>query len=196
VSTSRFFGILFFSAALYAQMPAPNQVAGFDGQYPTQMLMHPPPDDIEPGFLPDAPDLDSFPPPPKPISGVVSVHELEHPIPAKALRAAYHAQKFSKKHKIAKAIEELQKAIRIAPYYRDAYCNLGVQYARTGRLEDARAEFQKAIEIGPPAALIYADLALTFSEIGNRQQAAFYARKALEIDPGDSIARALASEAQ
>jgi Flp pilus assembly protein TadD len=127
----------------------------------------------------------------QPISGVVSLGELQHPVSKKALRAAYQAQQFSNAHHSSKAIAQLQKAIRIDPFFRDAHCNLGVEYARAGRLTDARAEFQKALDIGPPAAPIYADLALTSVAVAEFDQAVAFARKALELDPHDSAAQML-----
>jgi len=62
-----------------------------------------------------------------PNSGVVSLRELQHPVPKKAARAAYQAQQFSTAHKSTQAIAKLEEAIRIDPSYRDAHCNLGVE---------------------------------------------------------------------
>jgi tetratricopeptide (TPR) repeat protein len=127
----------------------------------------------------------------QPISGVVSLRELQHPVPKKALLAAYQAQQLSNAHKSSQAIAKLEKALGIAPSFRDAHCNLGVEYARAGRLTDARAEFQKALDIGPPAAAIYANLALASAAAHEFDQAVAFARKALELDPDDSAAQRL-----
>jgi Flp pilus assembly protein TadD len=128
---------------------------------------------------------------PKPISWIVSLRELQHPVSKKALRAAYDAQQLANAGKIPQAIVKLEKAVRIAPAYRDAHCNLGVLYARVGRMADARAEFQKALDIGPPAAPIYADLALASVAAREFDQAVAFARKAIELDPTDGAARLL-----
>jgi tetratricopeptide (TPR) repeat protein len=128
-------------------------------------------------------------PEPKPISSVVTLRELQHPVSKKALRAAYEAQQLSDARDIPKAIAKLEKAIRIDPSYRDAHCNLGVLYARVGRMPDARSELQKALDIGPPAAPIYANLALASAAAGEFPEAEAFARKALDLDPGDSIAQ-------
>ncbi len=125
----------------------------------------------------------------KPISGVVALRELEHPIPKKALKEAYEAQQYSDANNLPKAIAKLVEAIRIDPAYRDAHLNLGVQYARVGRSAEARAEFQKALDIGPPAAPIYADLALNSLESGQREEAESFARKALDLDPRNAAAQ-------
>jgi tetratricopeptide (TPR) repeat protein len=179
VSTSRLLGILCFSAALYAQMPQSQMPQG-DFRH-LQIY-----DEREVG--PDWPEG----PEREPISGVVSLRELQHPVSKKALRAAYEAQQFSRANNIPKAIAKLEKAIHVDPSYRDAHCNLGVLYARAGRITDARAEFQKALDIGPPAAPIYADLALAAAAAGEYGQAEAFARKALELDPGNTaVQRAL-----
>ncbi len=147
------------------------------------------PHDINAGdeLGPDLPER----PEPKLISSVVSLRELQHPISKKALRAAYEAQQFSNAHNSSKAIAKLEEAIHIDPSFRDAHCNLGVEYARAGRIADARAEFEKALDIGPPAAPIYADLALASVAAREFDQALVFARKALELDPADRSARRL-----
>jgi tetratricopeptide (TPR) repeat protein len=182
VSTSRSLVFFCFSAALYAQVPQfdprpGNPFNDFRSGTP-------------PGIATMAPDWPE-PPQPQPISGVVSLRELQHPVSQKALRAAYDAQRLANTNKIPQAIAKLEKAIRIDPSYRDAHCNLGVMYARVGRVIEARAQFQKALDIGPPAAPIYADLALNAVAVGEFAQALTFARKALELDPADSAARLL-----
>lgn len=125
----------------------------------------------------------------KPISGVVSVHDLEHPVSKKAIREAYQAQKLERANEIPQAISKLENAIRIDPLYRDAHVNLGVLYARAGRTVDAKAQFQKALDIGPPAAPVYADLALTFLALQQYRDAETSARKALELDSANTAAQ-------
>jgi Flp pilus assembly protein TadD len=145
VSTSLFLGVLYFSAALSAQV--------------------------------------------LPVSPLVSLRELEHPVPKRALREAYDAQELTNAGKIPQAIAKLEKAVRLDPAYRDAHCNLGVLYARIGRIADARAEFQTALDIGPPAAPIYADLALASIASGEFIAADSFARQALALDPADKAAQ-------
>jgi tetratricopeptide (TPR) repeat protein len=120
-----------------------------------------------------------------PISGVVSVRELRHPIPKKAFREAFQGQQFARANDLPKAIAKFENAIRIDPDFRNAHCNLGLLYARAGRGAEALAELKKAIDIGPPAAPIYADFALISFALGQRQEAAAFARKALELDPAN-----------
>ncbi len=127
----------------------------------------------------------------QPISGLVSLHDLQHPIPKKAIRAAYQAQRLADANKVDKAIAKFEDAIRIYPAFRDAHLNLGVQYARLGRAAEARAEFQKALDIGPPAAPIYNDLALISLNSHQYRDAENFARQALKMDPGNGSAQAV-----
>jgi tetratricopeptide (TPR) repeat protein len=167
-------GVLCFSAALYAQLPEAE------------------PSHVEPSSVfPDWPGI----PTAEPISGVVSLRELEHPISKKAGRAAYEAQQLSRANKIPQAIAKLEKAIRIDPSYRDAHWNLGVQYTRVGRIADARAEFQKALDIGPPAAPLLVDLAFASAAAGEVPEALAFARKALALDPENVAAQLLLNHA-
>jgi tetratricopeptide (TPR) repeat protein len=125
----------------------------------------------------------------KPISGIVSLHQLEHPIDKKAIKEAYEAQQYERANNLPQAVAKLEKAIQISPQFRDAHLNLGVQYARLGRTADARAQFQKALDIGPPAAAIYADLSLTSLAVRDYREAETFARKALQLDPANSGAQ-------
>jgi tetratricopeptide (TPR) repeat protein len=176
VSTIRFFGMLALSVCLRAQnRPAQwnaNPARPFDNPLMTAAG--------------DAPLANEFPPlsgTQQPIAGVVSLAELEHPVPKKALREAYEAQKLADAHKSAQAIERYEKAIRIYPRYRDARVDLGVEYARVGRLDEARVQFQKALDIGPPLSSIYFDLALADLQSRDFRGAEKQARKALELAP-------------
>jgi tetratricopeptide (TPR) repeat protein len=181
VSTLRFSGIILFCASLHAQISA----------FPPRV----PPSPFSGPLLTASGDgsiSQEFPPfasEPKPITGVVSLRELEHPVSKKAMRDAYEAQQLSRANKIFKAIAKLEDAIRIDPQYRDAHMNLGVEYAQIGRTAEARAEFQKALDIGPPAAAIYTDLALASVALGHYREAETWARKALELDPADAQAQ-------
>jgi len=190
VSTSLFVAILCSAAALSAQAPPAD---------PFHVQWHEEFGPVNTGstvdVLPAVTDWPALslpnPSPAKPISGVVSLGELQHPVPEKARQAAYEAQEFARAHKTAKAIAKLEKALRIAPLYRDAHWNLGVQYARAGRAIDGRTELQKALEIGPPAASLYADLAIASTVTGEPVKAQQFAQKALEMDPQNKAAQRL-----
>jgi tetratricopeptide (TPR) repeat protein len=221
VFTSRFFGLICFSASLLAATLQAQVSAASETGISSGVPMHPASpysmplrtasgegslgsaegslgsgegsfghDPFEPGAAPLVPDI-SQPRTARPISGFVSLRELQHPIPKKAIRAAYQAQRLADANKVEKAIVKFKDAIRIYPAFRDAHLNLGVQYARVGRGAEARAEFQKALDIGPPAAPIYNDLALISLNFHQYRDAEDFARRALALDPGNGSAQAV-----
>ncbi|HEX5229497.1 MAG TPA: tetratricopeptide repeat protein [Bryobacteraceae bacterium] len=175
MSTAPFLGFLCLAFSLQAQIWLGPR--GQADPFPSTMM-------TTAGDRPLMGNLNSFAPS-RAGSLVVSLHELEHPTPQKALREAYEAQELARQNKIAKAIAKLEDAVRIAPEFRDAHVNLGVQYARVGRMADARAQLEKALAIGPPVATIYFDLAVAALHLGQRQEAEIYAQKARQLDPDD-----------
>ena len=191
MSSARFFGIILFSASLYAQIPAAPETPAaqeLHDAHANPMIGRarvPVTASGEALIADEAPKHSAN----KPISGIVSLRELEHRIPEKALRQAYEAQQYARANDFPKAIAKFEGAIRIYPPYRDAHLNLGVVFARAGRGAEARAEFQKALDIGPPAAPIYIDLALASLALHRYRDAETFARQALELDPANSLAQ-------
>lgn len=127
----------------------------------------------------------------QPPSGSVSVHELQHPISKQAIRAAEEAQRYSEAHDTVKAIAKLERAIRIAPSFRAAHANLGAEYARAGRLDEAVGQFEVALEIGPPDVLIYSNLSLALLTLKQYREGEEFARKALALEPKNAMAQRL-----
>lgn len=116
--------------------------------------------------------------------GPVSVRELQHPPARKAVEAAAAAQKFARAGNQAKAVEQLQKALRISPDFAVAHSNLAVQYIRMREYERARREIQEALVIAGPNAVDLCNLAFA-DAVEQRLPEAFEAvRAALRADPG------------
>jgi len=116
--------------------------------------------------------------------GTVSIKQLLHPPDRKALQALATAQHFSQSGDAARAVAELEKAIKISPDYAEAYNNLGVQQMHAGKMEAACENFRKALEITGPSAFILANLAIAQRELRQYPQAIDYAREALRVDRG------------
>jgi tetratricopeptide (TPR) repeat protein len=127
----------------------------------------------------------------RPPAGGISLNALQHPIPKKAIRAVVEAQRYSESHDTANAIAKLEQAVRIAPAFRDAHANLGVLYARAGRLDEAVAQFQSALAVGPPNALIYSNLSLALLTLKQYRDGEASARSALALDPRNDVAQKL-----
>src|ERR1700733_6373953 len=103
MSTIRFFGIMCFSASLYAQLSATHATIARSAPLLTASG--------ETSLVDYVPEASAD----KPISGVISLRELEHPVPKKAIREAYRAQQFARANDVPKAIAKLENAIRIDP---------------------------------------------------------------------------------
>lgn len=118
----------------------------------------------------------------RPVSGLVSVQQLQRRIPDKAVHAFTDAMRQSEKKRTLEAIRKLDEALRLFPDYFEARCNLGVQYVRLGRNEEAREQFEKAAAIGPASAVVYGNLAYLHFAAGRLQDAKEAARRALALD--------------
>lgn len=129
--------------------------------------------------------------PAKPVSGVVSLRQLQHPPSKKAIRLFQQARRYSQARDTPKAIGKLEEAIHIAPSFAEAHQNLGVQYARSGRTLEAMTQFETVLEIGPPDAKAYSNLGWCYVRLRQFREAENLARKALSLDPDNAPARTL-----
>jgi len=120
---------------------------------------------------------------PRPVSGAISVRELQHRPTAKALRAALRAEKFSASGDVPKAAASLEKAIALSPDFADAHTNLGAQYIRLGRYADALKETQTAIELGGATPLLLCNLAFAQVSLNHLTDALESIRAALRMQP-------------
>jgi tetratricopeptide (TPR) repeat protein len=116
--------------------------------------------------------------------GTISFTQLQHPPSQKAFQAMAAAQRYSDSGQTEKAVEELEKAVRISPEYADAYTNLAVQHIRMGRFEEACEEFSHAIAIAGPSTSRLSNLAYAQGQLHRFPEAIESARAALRLDPG------------
>ncbi len=70
-------------------------------------------------------------------------------VPAQAQTYYFEAVELSRKGDYAGAIVHLKLAINVHPSFMNAYNELGVQYLRTNKLQDADEAFQEALKIEP-----------------------------------------------
>jgi tetratricopeptide (TPR) repeat protein len=120
--------------------------------------------------------------------GTISLTQLRHPPSHKAFQAVASAQRFSQSGQTEKAVEELEKAIRISPEYADAYNNLAVQHMRMGRFEEATGELAHAIDIAGPNPMTLSNLAYAQRQLNLFPEAIASARAALRLDSGSAPA--------
>ena len=120
--------------------------------------------------------------------GTISVTQLEHPPARKAVQAALSAQRFASAGKTERAVEELEKAIRISPEYADAYNNLAVENMRRGHFAEAAGELARALAIAGPNVVLLNNLAFAQSRLNLFPEAIASARAALHLDSGSAQA--------
>jgi tetratricopeptide (TPR) repeat protein len=127
--------------------------------------------------------------PAQPISGAVSVRQLQHPLSRKAYSAMVQSERQSEAGDYAKAAASLERAIAISPDFADAHTNLGAQYLRLGRFADAAAETERAIALDGPNAPRLCNLAFAQMHLGDNAGALESVRAALRLAPGDAHAQ-------
>lgn len=87
--------------------------------------------------------------------------------------------------KIQAALQEADKAIRLAPKLPEAHRSLGRYYMFTGKIAEAEMAFSMAIEFNPKYAVAYRTMAWLKEQQGDRDGALAWATKALELAPTD-----------
>jgi tetratricopeptide (TPR) repeat protein len=120
--------------------------------------------------------------------GIISLRELQHPVNKKAVRCVMEASCYAQKHEPLKAVARLEEAVRIDPEFRDAHTNLGTEYARAGRVDEAMQHFRRALEIGPPDVIIYSNLSWACLAQRRVSEAEEFGRKAIALDAANAKA--------
>jgi tetratricopeptide (TPR) repeat protein len=115
-------------------------------------------------------------------SGTISVRELQRPVPQKAMHAFAEGMREAQTGHSADAIRKLELAVRLYPDFADARTNLGVQYTRLGRFQEALEQFEKAVACGEPSAILYGNLSYAYSVAGRLRDAEYAARRSLSLD--------------
>jgi tetratricopeptide (TPR) repeat protein len=103
-------------------------------------------------------------------------------VPKKALQAFQKAAEESAKGNSAPAIGYLKKAIAEEPNYFEAYNNLGVQYQKLKRWEEAIEAFSKAIATRDHSAKPHINLGIIYLNLNQPDSAIQQYRRALELD--------------
>ncbi|MGO9227829.1 MAG: tetratricopeptide repeat protein [Bryobacteraceae bacterium] len=122
--------------------------------------------------------------PPQP-EGPVSVAELRHPPPRKAVTAVLAGQKLEQAGQFDQAARQFQKAIDISAEFALAYSDLAASHLRTGNFREAASEASRAIELSRPNPVDLANLALAQDRLGQIAESTATARQWLGIAPDD-----------
>jgi tetratricopeptide (TPR) repeat protein len=118
---------------------------------------------------------------------IVDLRQLRTKVPSKAVDEYEKALKESSKGNTGKAIEGLERAIKLAPDFYEAQNSLGAQFLRMQKYDDAETTLLRAKELGPKAAeplinlgMLYYQRGETQGDAGQAEQATATFQKAVE----------------
>ena len=85
--------------------------------------------------------------------------------------------------KIEEAINHYNKAIRLKPYYADAYYNRGNAYTKLGQYQRAIEDYNEAISLKPDYANAYSNRGITYAALSQYQRAIENCNEAIRLKP-------------
>lgn len=88
----------------------------------------------------------------------------------------------------AEAVQEYEKALRLAPSYADIHCKLAQVLIQLDKLEEAQRHIDASLEINPNYADALACQGIILRRLGRNDEARLSFRKALEVDPHHVVA--------
>jgi len=118
----------------------------------------------------------------------VDIRQLTANIPKQALKEYEKAVQELKDHNTERAIERLEKSIKLAPDFYNAHLGLAQEYRKTGRLVAAEKELTRAFELNPREVTPLIQLGEIYLENNNFRGAADVLSQAIRIEPGSAIA--------
>jgi Tfp pilus assembly protein PilF len=112
---------------------------------------------------------------------VVDAHQLRKKIPGKAVDEYEKAMKDAAKGNPEKAIEGLQRAVRIAPDFYEAQQSLGIQYIALQRFQEGEAALIRARSLNPNSTAPLINLGALYFKEGQLQSDAGHAEDATAL---------------
>jgi len=118
-----------------------------------------------------------------------SVSTVELSIPESAASCYRKAQEYLSKHEVQAAVDQLQKAIRLAPQFSAAWNNLGTIAFQSGRFTEAETHFRKALDSAPNAYAPLVNLGAALLSEGRYDEAFPVNSSAVRVKPDDPLAQ-------
>jgi Flp pilus assembly protein TadD len=119
---------------------------------------------------------------------IVDLKQLRAKVPSKAVDEYEKAMKEAARGNRAKAVEGLQRAIKLAPDFYEAQHTLGVQYIAMQKFDDAETALTRARDLSPKAAeplinlgSLYYERGQTLTDQGHPEEAQVSFKKALDL---------------
>jgi tetratricopeptide (TPR) repeat protein len=118
----------------------------------------------------------------RPVSETVSLHELQHEVPGKALKEWDRAEKARLKGELDRAVAHLRKAIEIDPEFVAARNNLAAILISRGSSDDAIAHLEESVKLDPHNPLPTGNLAVAYMVRQMFEDSERLARRAIDLD--------------
>lgn len=118
----------------------------------------------------------------------ISIQQLQHRPPGKALKAWRNGQAAFEKRKIALAADHLKTAVALDPAFADAHNDLGTVYFHLGQYQESAEHFQKAIDLAPAHRQANDNLCFVLVKSGRYAEAGQAADQILKLGRGSAMA--------
>jgi tetratricopeptide (TPR) repeat protein len=115
-------------------------------------------------------------------SGTVSVAQLMHRVPPKALKEFEAAHKAFVKKETDKALEHLEAAVKIDPDFVEAQTDLGKLYVQKHEPEKVLSAFQHVLKVNPRCDVAYSASSLAYFWMNKYQESEAAARRSVDIN--------------
>jgi tetratricopeptide (TPR) repeat protein len=127
--------------------------------------------------------LDGTPSRPTLANPTVSVEELRHKVPKRALKEYEKGRQAFAKGDCESALRHFQNTIQLDADFADGHNDLGVTLAKLGNREEAAEEFQRAVKLAPQKNLPLSNLCISLYMLRHYEDVVPLAHRALKADP-------------
>ena len=119
---------------------------------------------------------------------VVDIRQLTAKIPKQALKEYEKAVRDIRDNNTQRAIERLEKSVKLAPDFYNAHLGLAQEYRKNGGLDAAEHELTRAFELNPRESTPLIQLGEMYLDKNNFERAAEVLSQAIRVEPGSAIA--------
>jgi tetratricopeptide (TPR) repeat protein len=125
--------------------------------------------------------------PGKPVVQAGVVNAFSQDVPKRAREALERSMQLTGEGKGEAAIEKIQEAIKLFPEYFEAHFQLGNQFLKAGRLEEAISQLDRARQINPNDERVYQSFGLVLMQQKNYGVAVAIFAEAARLNPVNPI---------
>ena len=124
----------------------------------------------------------------RPISGTVSVQQLNHPLSKQVRKLLESGQKLFQDQRFDDAAARFREAAKHDPAAPQVHTDLGMVLSRRGAWDAALEEFRAALTLDTKNSLLHSNLSAALASVQRFDEAESEAAAALKLDPGNARA--------